>query len=314
MSMDCQRFEQMLEELLDGAVTATERREAEEHVSSCERCSELDGLVRDAGLALPDAPAELTRDVLQRTSGSPCAQAHELLCEQADDALRGVDAELLALHRNHCGGCRELETALLHLREDLPGLAQADPGPKFVQQVMAATLPLDRRLVRLGRRARGVWEQLTQRPRFAWEGGYIGALVLFLIFGMPGSPLSAVPGEALALAQINPMQVVQDSPLGEVPGTVAGWGKQAWNATGKRAFNSGSEFSAEMGVRLRNAGMVSHGFFAHSMELGEALLQGNLEQSLSVLKNMGGDLVVIWNRLVADVDKVTQEKTESNLD
>lgn len=309
--MDCHRFEEMLEDLLDGTAA---RREADEHLSSCERCRELDALVRNAGLALPDAPAQLTREVLERTSGSPCAQAHTLLCEQADEAIHGVDAELLEQHRNHCGDCRDLGTALIHLKQDLPALALADPGPRFVEQVMAASLPLDRRLARLGRRIRQGWEQITQRPRIAWEGGYVGALLLFLIFGMPGSPLSAVPGEALALAQINPLHAVQSSPLGEVPGTVAGWGQQAWDATGRRALSSGGEFSAELGVRLRRAGLASRGFFAHGMQLGEALLQGNLEQSLSVLKNMGGDLVVIWNRLVADVEEETQEKTENDLD
>ncbi len=196
MSMDCQQFERMLDELLDGTAAPAGRREAEEHLSSCERCRELDALVRDAGLALPDAPAELTRDVLERTSGSPCTQAHTLLCEQVDGTLHGVDAELLELHRNHCSDCAHLGTALIHLQEDLPALALADPGPKFVEQVMAATLPLDRRLARLGRRIRQGWERLTQRPRFAWEGGYVGALLLFLIFGMPASPFSAVPGEA----------------------------------------------------------------------------------------------------------------------
>ncbi len=314
MSMDCQRFEQMLEDLLDGTVAPAGRREAEEHLSSCERCRELDALVRDTGLALPDAPADLTRDVLERTSGSPCTQAHALLCEQVDGTLHGVDAELLELHRNHCGACGHLGTALTHLKEDLPALALADPGPRFVEQVMAATLPLDRRLARLGRRLRQGWERIAQRPRFAWEGGYVGALILFLIFGMPASPLSAVPGEALALAQINPLHALQNSPLGQVPGTVGGWGTQAWDATGKRALRSGGEFSAQLGVRLRRAGLASHGFFAHGMELGEALLGGNLEQGLSVLKNMGGDLVVIWNRLVADVEGETQGETENDLE
>ncbi len=314
MSMDCQRFERMLEELLDGTVAPAARREAEQHLSSCQRCRELDGLMRETGLALPDAPADLTRDVLERTSGSPCAQAHALLCEQVDGTLHGVDAELLELHRNHCGDCAHLGTALIHLKEDLPALALADPGPRFVEQVMAATLPLDRRLVRLGRRLRQGWERIAQRPRFAWEGGYVGALLLFLIFGMPASPLSAVPGEALALAQINPLHALQNSPLGQVPGTVVGWGNQAWDTTGRRAFRSGGEFSAELGVRLRRAGLASRGFFVHGKELGEALLGGNLEQGLSVLKNMGGDLVVIWNRLVADVESKTQGETENDLE
>jgi len=314
MNMDCQRLEQILEDLLDGTATPAVRTEAQAHLLSCERCRELDALVRDAGLALPEAPAELTSAVLERTSGSPCAQAHSLLCEQADGLLRGVDAELLELHRDHCGDCGDLGVALVRLKEDLPALALADPGPQFAKQVMAATLPLGRRLARLGRRVREGWERITQRPRIAWEGGYVGALVLFLIFGAPASPLSALPGEALALAQVNPLHMVQNSPLGQVPDTLAGWGEQAWDATGRRALRSSGDFGAELGIRLRRAGLASHGFFSHGMELGEALLQGNLEQSLSVLKNMGGDLVVIWNRLVADVDEEMQKETENHLD
>jgi len=218
------------------------------------------------------------------------------------------------LHREHCGDCGALGTALLQLKEDLPALALADPGPQFTAQVMAATLSPGRRLVRLGRRIRQTWERLGQRPRIAWEGGYIGALVLFLIFGLSASPLSTVPGDALALAQINPMRALQDSPLGQIPGAVAGWGKQAWEHTGRRALSSGGDFSAELGLRLRRAGFASQGLFAHGKKLGEALFQGNLEQGLAVLKNMGGDLVVIWNRLVADVDEETTEETENDLE
>lgn len=314
MSMDCARFEQMLQELLDGTATAATRQEAQAHLSACETCRELDALVRNASLCVPDAPAGLTQAILQRTSGSPCAQAHGLLCEQADGVLHGVDAELLELHRKHCGDCGGVGTALLHLKEDLPALALADPGPQFAAQVMAATLPPGRRLVRLGRRIRQTWERLAQRPRIAWEGGYIGALVLFLIFGLSASPLSTVPGDALALAQVNPLHVLQNSPLGQVPHAIAGWGKQAWELTGRRALRSSGDFSADLGLRLRRAGMASRGLFAHGKKLGEALLQGNLEQGLSVLKNMGGDLVVLWSRLVADVDEETNEETENQLE
>ena len=112
MSMDCKRFEELLEPLLDGSAAAAGRREADEHLSRCARCRELDALVRDAGLAMPDeVPVDLTADVLRRTSGAACTQARRLLCEQVDGGLAGVDAELLQEHGSHCTACRSLEVA-----------------------------------------------------------------------------------------------------------------------------------------------------------------------------------------------------------
>ncbi len=73
MSMDCQRFEQMLEELLDGTAVPAGRREAEEHLSSCERCRELDALVRDATEAR-DMAQEVFIRVYQRMA---TLQGHE---------------------------------------------------------------------------------------------------------------------------------------------------------------------------------------------------------------------------------------------
>jgi predicted anti-sigma-YlaC factor YlaD len=230
-----------------------------------------------------------------------------MLCLRVDGSLEGVDAELLGMHLEHCAGCRALEVALARMREDLPALALADPGPGFTEEVLAATLPLKSRLARLGRRLREEFHRLTRRPRFAWEAAYVGALVVMLIFGTPLSPLRQVPGQALALAQVNPVHALAASPVGQVPGVVADWGQGAWDATGGRVMGSSREWSADMAARLKRAGEASRPLLRHGADLGAALLRGNLEEGLSVLKSMGGDLVSIWNRLVAD-----EEATEND--
>jgi hypothetical protein len=304
MNMDCKAFEELLETLLERSASAQERRAADEHLSGCARCRELDALVRDAGLTAPDdLTVDLTENILARTSGAACTRAQDLLCAKVDEDLAGIERELLDGHCVHCADCRALEAALIRLQEDLPSMAHADPGPGFTREVLAATLPLERKLARVARRARQVFERLAQRPRFAWEAGYVGALVLFLAFGLPGSPLRAMPGDALALAQVNPVEVVQNSSLARVPPVVASWSRNAWDATGARMLRSGASLSADMHVRFRRAASASGGFLLHGTQLEEAILDGNLEKALSVLKDMGSDLVRVWNRLVADVDE-----------
>jgi predicted anti-sigma-YlaC factor YlaD len=297
--MNCHGFEAMLERLLEGSASAAERTAAGEHTASCRRCRELEEMVRGIGLELPEPPGDLAAGVLERTSGSACSRARQILCLRVDGSLEGVDADLLELHLEHCAECAALGVALIRMQEDLPTLALADPGPGFTEEVLAATLPLSSRLARLGRRLRQQFERLTRRPRFAWEAAYVGAMILMLIFGTPLSPLRQVPGQALALAQVNPVHALAASPVGQVPGVMASWGQGAWEATGGRVLGSSREWRADMAVRLRRAGEASKPLLRHGADLGAALLRGNLQQGLSVLKSMGGDLVTIWNRLVA---------------
>ena len=78
------------------------------------------------------------------------------------------------------------------------------------------------------------WESLLQRPRVAWEGAYVGAFLVLLLFGTPLSPLRDVPSQALELARTNPMRVVEASvaPLPAVGARIAEYGDRAWKATG----------------------------------------------------------------------------------
>ncbi|MDY0110967.1 MAG: zf-HC2 domain-containing protein [Candidatus Krumholzibacteria bacterium] len=170
---------------------------------------------------------DLTRRILDQTSGPACARAEQLLGGRWDGELERVDAELLAAHLARCGDCRALAAALERLQPLLPLLAEREPGPAFTAAVLAATSrrqaatgrePLTQiaprpRLAtaasltllehwagRLQRSVRRAWE----RPRFALEAAWAAAAVATLLLFSPMAPAGA---PARAPAQVG--QAVQ---------------------------------------------------------------------------------------------------------
>jgi len=197
MTMDCNDFLKHVEGFLNGELPAFERREAEAHLAACASCRRL---------AAPpvEPPGDLTGSILALTSGSPCGQSEHLLCDHVDGASAPADAELMRQHLEHCADCAALARVLVRMSETLPELAEVEPDPAFLPDVLRATLPAR---VRAGRRLAAwseSWRRLLQRPRIAWEGAYLGTIVMVLLFGVPGSPLAAVPRQALELARTDP--------------------------------------------------------------------------------------------------------------
>ncbi len=147
--------------------------------------------------------ADLTRRILDRTSGRACDRAEDLLGGRWDADVEDVDQHLLQGHVDGCPACRELETILDRLQPLLPGLAEREPGPAFTARVLARTsvvqpvpsLPAAGRLDRLARilenRLRGAWN----RPRFALEAAWTAAALTALLVWSPLAP-SAAPDQA----------------------------------------------------------------------------------------------------------------------
>ena len=224
MTNDCGVFAERLDDLLEERLDAGALREAEEHLRMCARCRELRAAAAGALLDMTiEPPAGLAEAVLRRTSGPTCQSAHDRLCDFADRALEHDDEGLVRMHLNGCVECAALSRALAHLKVDLPALAEMEPAPGFLNDVLSRTASSrGRRSTPIawtpgivapdwaGRIAAGM-RRLVRRPRFAWEGGYIGALFLILLFGTPGSPLAGIPGEALSLVRTNPIAMVRES-------------------------------------------------------------------------------------------------------
>ncbi len=170
--MDCARFEELLFAGLDADLEPVEREQMALHQQGCVRCSHLSAVVAGNAEPVPaDIADELEAAVFESTSGA---------------------------------------AALAQLQRELPGLAEADPGPQFVSSVLAATIGRDAsEPIMAPSRARnrpltsprldlsGLWERLALRPRLALEGSFVVTTLALLIFGLPSASTAESPVRAL---------------------------------------------------------------------------------------------------------------------
>lgn len=195
--MNCDQLHAVLDRVVEGTLDDVTQARVDRHALECTACRDLLAVIReDISPVEDDAPADLAAGVLARTGSDPCRRSRDLLCSHVDGDLAGDDGELLGLHLHGCAECHALEVALVHLAEDLPAMAEIDPGPAFTHRVVAATVP------RRSARDAVAWLQAWwQRPRFALEAAYVLTLVGLLVFGVPRVVTSAqATGEIAAAA------------------------------------------------------------------------------------------------------------------
>jgi anti-sigma factor RsiW len=236
--VDCRTYEDLLDALLDGRLSESERKALEAHAAGCPRCSEMLSLVTmELGDVEVPAPEGLAEAVLQRTSGSPCGRARELLCDLVDRTLQEADAELVRIHLDGCAECRSTAAALARLREDLPLLAEIRPGERFVEGVLSRTSRGWR--WRLEERLR----LLLARPRLAAEGAYLGSFFFMVLVAVPGAPLRGLPGGALQAtrSELTERVVASAKPIADLGPRVA-----ALESSAREKLNEGSDALREL--------------------------------------------------------------------
>lgn len=214
--MNCEQFQAILDDFLAG--TLDDEISARRHLKSCGPCRELVSILRDdLEIPLVPAPAGLAEAVLRRTSGPACETARESLPGYADGDLPEGDTELLAIHLEGCRDCRGLVAAVRMLAADLPSLAEMEPAPDFMAQVLAETSLKQT----LAQRFAASWQGMLRRPRFAFEAAYVAAITFVLLFGLPFTGDGG--GRVLEMARMQPVQTLfaTDGPLADaVRGTV----------------------------------------------------------------------------------------------
>lgn len=159
----------------------------------------------DESFLPPEAALDLTRDILARTSGSPCQRLRELACAYVDGELESGQSSLVRGHLDTCPGCAALVHALTVSHAVLPRLAQLEPGPWFAQRVLRATVHQTER--------HSTWWKLMHRPRIALEAAYLGAAA-----GLMGSYLP-LPSPHLATrvpALVQPLGASVQRVVGQV--------------------------------------------------------------------------------------------------
>jgi len=181
--MTCERFREVVVGL-DEAASVRNRAEGR-HLDACAECRAWFARFTEGIAAWEDeACADLTAAVAARTSGKACDRAHTLMAAAADDELGRDEVVLLRGHVACCVDCQAFEADLASALAALPGLAEMDPDPGFAAAVLAHT---SRRPapVTWADRARGAWQAVVRRPRFAWEAAYVCTLCWLLVFGHP---------------------------------------------------------------------------------------------------------------------------------
>jgi anti-sigma factor RsiW len=188
MKLDCRGFEDRIDVLDAGVLPRQEQEAAEGHMKACPGCRRLAMAVRGESPPAPAAlSADLTRFIMDSTSGSACPQAQSELCDCVDGILDHGSRELVSLHLASCPECRGLAAVLMELNQSLPEMAALAPDERFVEDVIALTSgrPAPVPVVRPRIDFREMWLRWIRRPRFAWEAAYVGAMLVLLILGNP---------------------------------------------------------------------------------------------------------------------------------
>lgn len=202
--MNCMRFEQLLDHLLAGALSLEERRDAQSHLRECPRCRRLAQIAGGEQDPLPaELSADLTRNILDRTSGPACGRVLDLACGLVDGELRAEERQLVSAHLEHCPACGALVETLAELKQALPEMAELEPPRTLVGAVLRATsaqatLPA-RPVSRFMERMRA-W---ARQPRFSLEAAYLGTLLLVALLGNPATVLSKTSPIVLSMVRVD---------------------------------------------------------------------------------------------------------------
>ena len=299
--MECTQFSHRLDALLDGTLPAGEQTRAEAHAATCPQCGELYALMRvDLETPSVKTPGGLTESILVRTSGRVCLRAQTLLGDHVDGTLGGLDRELVDAHLQRCRECAALASVLSRLDEDLPVFAELRPDAALVDDVLSRTRPRPARWSAMWDRVQGAGQRLFERPRIAWETGYVAAVVVWLVFGAAWSPLRATPVQALALIQQGAIdtQSAGASTMAAIKRRVAALSQRTIGVAVNGADRATSRFFAGLSYRYRHAAELASDLDRHWRQFAAAVLEGDLFSGVDALRSLSRDAGSMLNRLL----------------
>ena len=297
--MDCQEIERQFEDLLEERLTDPERRAAQAHLAICERCRELFEIAQgNRALLVPEAQEDLTRAILERTSGLPCRRAEASLCDLVDGTLLDEDAELTSLHLEHCAGCQRLAETLTWMRRELPEMAELEPAAGFSAEVLRATARLHAPGSGLWAGLRERWQRWIIRPRFTWEAAYICTVLLGLIVSIPNSPVRQLPPKTLTVLQSNLGAALNpDAWAPEVRARLSLLGEQAWQRTGFKVVGEVERLTDRAVERYDRVQEPFTDLRRHGSALRSAVANKNFVYAAIYLGRMRDDLLQIWHQV-----------------
>jgi hypothetical protein len=226
-----------------GALSDVEQIEFEAHLELCARCREL--VHPDLYADRIQPPEQLLGSILEATSGPACGRAGELLAQQFDGDLPLLDRRLVDDHADDCPACDSLRAAFACLAEDLRALRELEPDASFATDLFARTSRS--RNLRKAPASVGLlraWKSLIQRPRIAWETAYVGAMLFWLVLGLP---FVGFPGTPPNLHEYLPQASGTRSVVRSLRDPISNLGRTAWVS----ALAAGPSRSAKLRQNLQ---------------------------------------------------------------
>jgi hypothetical protein len=203
--MNCARFARILADYHEGKVAPEQEAMAKAHLEKCPSCRKLQEVTYGGvDILPPEMREDLTLSILEKTSGGPvCPRVESSLWEFVLGQEAAEETQLIALHLDHCTRCSLIAEAIESIQEDLPALAEIDPGETFTHEMVRVTS--GRRPYRPDLRVRfgAWWNRMVQRPRFALESAYICTMLLLFVLS-PFLPFRHVVLHTIPSNAINP--------------------------------------------------------------------------------------------------------------
>jgi hypothetical protein len=204
--MKCRRLAGILADFQEGLLSPGEKQAAAEHLEACPDCRELLAIAHGISDIIPGSEREqFTLDVLSRTSGSVCPRVESGLWDFAGGGPESEESTLIALHLEHCSGCRILAEEIYELHAVLPAIAEIDPGESFTREVIGITSARRAGQVDLPGRILAWWDNVIRRPLFPLESAYVAALFFLFAFS-PFLPLRNLVSDKLSSDAIQPFE------------------------------------------------------------------------------------------------------------
>ena len=152
-------------------------------------------------------------------------------------------------------------------------------------------------------------QRFFERPRIAWEAGYVAAMVVWLVVGASWSPLRAV--QALALIQQGAIdtQAASASAMAGINRRVAAVSQRTIGVAVNRADRATSGFFADLSYRYRHAAELAPDLHRHWRQFAAAVLDRDLFSGVDALRSLSRDAGSMLNRLLFSPATTTDSRS-----
>jgi hypothetical protein len=211
-----------------------------------------------------------------------------------DGSLGTLDRQLLEQHMEHCSRCKAIFETIRHVLPVLGEMGELEPGKLFTREVIRVTSQVPGMETGWIERLRRWWGDQLAKPIVQWEAAYVGALLLVVTFGTPGSPLKGLPSHAAASFHRAAITMIPGEPLERVTNRMASLGEDVWDATGGWVIDVKMSLGDEISIYRQRIEPHREAFRRQAELFSDAVKEKDIVQAALHLGEMQSNLQRMW--------------------